>query len=240
MCSSDQAIIVENVSKKYRTGNYTVNVLENVNLSIGRGEICVLMGRSGSGKTTLLNIIGGLMKPDSGSVIIDGETLYSDKHRPFSYLAISDKKCAEIRNNKIGYVYQDLNLVKELNVLENIRLPFDIARKKYDIEYEQKIRKLLSLQERLRFYPRELSGGERQRAAIARALIKKASIILADEPNGSIDSHSSRELMNYVRETNRDYGQTYLIATHDRVWLDHADSAYEIFDGSLRKGLTDE
>ena len=229
----DSIITIENITKEYKTRNFTVKALDHVSFEIHRGEIVVLIGRSGSGKSTLMNVIGGLLKPDSGNVIIDGERLYEDKASLFGYLNPGESRRADIRNRKIGYVYQNINLVRELNVLENIRLPFDIAGKKYDLEYEKQIVKLLRLEDRLRFYPGQLSGGERQRAAIARAMVKKPSIILADEPNGNIDSETSNNLMEYVKKTNMDFGQTYLIVTHDRTWLKFADVFYEMNDGKL-------
>lgn len=231
----NQIINVENVTKIYKTKHYIVNALSNINLSVERGDICVLIGRSGSGKTTLLNVIGGLLQPDSGEVTIDGESLYGDKKNIFDQIRHSEKKRATIRNRKIGYVYQNISLVQELNALENIRLPFDIAGKKYDTEYEEKIIQLLGLEDRLKFYPSMLSGGEKQRVAIARAMIKKPAIILADEPNGNIDSETSHSLMEYVRQTNREFEQTYLIVTHDKAWLDYANQTYEMQDGKLEK-----
>lgn len=144
---------------------------------------------------------------------------------------VNDAKRARIRNSKIGYVHQELSLVKELNVLENIRLPFDIAGIKYDVEYEKHIVELLALESRLKFYPTQLSGGEKQRATIARALIRKPAIILADEPNGNIDSETSKNLMEYVKRTNQEFNQTYLIVTHDKAWLDYANRSYEMLDG---------
>jgi putative ABC transport system ATP-binding protein len=229
----NQIISVENVSKIYKTKHYTVNALSDINLNVERGEICVLIGRSGSGKTTLLNVIGGLLQPDSGKVSIDGESLYGDKSNIFDQIRHSERKRATIRNRKIGYVYQNISLVQELNALENIRLPFDIAGKKYDTEYENKIIQLLGLEERLKFYPSMMSGGEKQRVAIARAMIKKPAIILADEPNGNIDSETSHGLMEYVRKTNQEFGQTYLIVTHDKAWLEYANKVYEMHDGKL-------
>lgn len=219
----ESIIEVKDISKEYKTGKIIVKALDDVNFSIDKGQIVVLLGRSGSGKSTLLNIVGGLMNPDKGNVIIEREKIYG----------ISDGKRADIRNKKIGYIYQDINLINELNIMENIRLPFDIAGKEYDIEYEREVIKMLNLEERINFYPCQLSGGERQRAAIARALIKKPSIILADEPNGNIDFEAGKRLMKYVKMSNEKMNQTYFIVTHDYMWLDIADSVFQLVDGKI-------
>ena len=137
--------------------------------------------------------------------------------------------------DKTGHHKKTYTLYLTNPALENIRLPFDIAGKKYDTEYEEKIIQLLGLEDRLKFYPSMLSGGEKQRVAIARAMIKKPAIILADEPNGNIDSETSHSLMEYVRQTNREFEQTYLIVTHDKAWLDYANQTYEMQDGKLEK-----
>ncbi|MCF0228295.1 MAG: ABC transporter ATP-binding protein [Parasporobacterium sp.] len=228
-------IQINNLYKEYRSKSCTVSVLKDINLEIERGEIAVLLGRSGSGKTTLLNVIGGLLTPDKGNVLIDGQELYGGTKDLFGLGlgGISESRRAEIRNKKIGYIYQDINLINELNVLENIRLPFDIAGRRYDIEYENKIIDMLRLRDRLRFYPAQLSGGERQRTAIARAMVKKPSIILADEPNGNLDSRTGRELMEFIKEFGREQSQTFLVVTHDKTWLEYADKVYEISDGEV-------
>lgn len=220
----ESMIQVKNIFKRYKTKDVVVNALNNVDFIVKKGEIVVLLGRSGAGKSTLLNIVGGLLEPDKGNVIVDGERLYG----------IRDGRRADIRNKKIGYVYQDINLINELNVMENIRLPFDIAGKKYDKEYEKDIIKMLKLEERVKFYPCQLSGGERQRVAIARALIKKPSIVLADEPNGNIDSESGKAFMKYVKMSNERINQTFFIVTHDYMWLDIADRVYELVDGKIK------
>lgn len=220
----EPVIDVKNISKKFKTGNIIVKALDDVSFSVRKGEIVVLLGRSGAGKSTLLNIVGGLMTPDKGNITIEGENIYG----------ISDAKRADIRNEKMGYVYQDINLINELNTMENIRLPFDISGKKYDIEYEREIVKMLKLEERIKFYPCQLSGGERQRVAIARALIKKPSIILADEPNGNIDLEAGKRLMKYVKLSNENMKQTFFVVTHDYMWLDIAHTVYELIDGKIK------
>lgn len=223
-------IKVRNVSKEYKNKNVIVKALDDVSFDVEKGKIVVLLGRSGAGKSTLLNIIGGLLEPGKGNVFIEGKELYG----------ISDGKRADIRNEKIGYVYQNINLVNELNVMENIRLPFDISCKKYNVEYEAEVISMLKLEDRLRFYPCQLSGGERQRVAIARALIKKPSIILADEPNGNIDFEAGKRLMKYVKMSNEKMEQTFFIVTHDYMWLDIADCVYELVDGKIKPYIKKE
>lgn len=220
----ETVIKVRNVSKEYKNKNISVKALDDVSFNVEKGKIVVLLGRSGAGKSTLLNIIGGLLEPGKGNVFIEGKELYG----------ISDGKRADIRNEKIGYVYQNINLVNELNVMENIRLPFDISSKKYNVEYEAEVISMLKLEDRLNFYPCQLSGGERQRVAIARALIKKPSIILADEPNGNIDFEAGKRLMKYVKMSNEKMEQTFFIVTHDYMWLDIADCVYELVDGKIK------
>lgn len=220
----ETVIKVRNVSKEYKNKNISVKALDDVSFNVEKGKIVVLLGRSGAGKSTLLNIIGGLLEPGKGNVFIEGKELYG----------ISDGKRADIRNEKIGYVYQNINLVNELNVMENIRLPFDISCKKYNVEYEAEVISMLKLEDRLNFYPCQLSGGERQRVAIARALVKKPSIILADEPNGNIDFEAGKRLMKYVEMSNEKMEQTFFIVTHDYMWLDIADCVYELVDGKIK------
>ena len=163
---------LKNVSRSYKTGGSRTEVLKNIDLRVGKGEAVVILGRSGSGKSTLLNIIGGLLFPDSGTVTIDGADLYK----------MSDKERALIRNRKIGYIFQKFNLIEEMNVLNNIRLPFDIAKAPYNEEAENEVIRVLGIGKKLHDKPSALSGGEQQRAAAARALIKRPELILADEP----------------------------------------------------------
>lgn len=214
---------LKNIKKTYNSYGITVRALDGISLTLTEGRLVVIMGRSGSGKTTLLNVAGGILPPDSGEMCIDGVNIY----------ALKDGRRADIRNKKLGYIYQSFNLIKELNVLENIRLPFDIAGDKYDTERERAVFEMLEINDRLKFYPAQLSGGEQQRTAIARALVRNPALILADEPNGNLDSKTGRKLMEYVKCSNEEFGQTFLIVTHDSLWIDYADEVYILEDGKL-------
>lgn len=219
----DRILTVKNISKSYKIGNAQVHALKSTTLEIKKGEIVVVIGKSGSGKSTLLNVLGGLIVPDSGEVLLDGKNLY----------ALSEKERARIRNQKCGFIYQNFNLINELSVINNIRLPFDIAGKPYNIKREKELLDILDLGKRRNFYPTQLSGGERQRTAVARALLMEPSIILADEPTGNLDLESGNKLMAFVKRTNREQGQTYVIVTHDLEWLKIAHTVYRMSDGRL-------
>ena len=219
----DRILTVKNISKSYKIGNAQVHALKSTTIEIKKGEIVVVIGKSGSGKSTLLNVLGGLIVPDSGEVLLDGKNLY----------ALSEKERARIRNQKCGFIYQNFNLINELSVINNIRLPFDIAGKPYNTKREKELLDVLDLGKRRNFYPTQLSGGERQRTAVARALLMEPSIILADEPTGNLDLESGNKLMAFVKRTNREQGQTYVIVTHDLEWLKIAHKVYRMSDGKL-------
>lgn len=209
--------------KSYQSGSVTVPVLRGAALSVEAKEIVVILGKSGSGKSTFLNVAGGLEPPDSGHVFLNGQDIYK----------LSESKRIQLRNREIGFIFQEFHLINELNVLENIRLPFDIAKRPYDCAYENQVIKMLDLNERLTFYPSQLSGGERQRVAAARAIASRPSLIFADEPTGNLDSGLGKALMNFVKETNQTLGQTWLIVTHDREWTTLANRVMHMTDGLL-------
>lgn len=213
----------KNIKKNYTSAKYTVEALKETDLSINKGEIIVIVGKSGSGKSTLLNVLGGLMAPDNGDVIINDKSIYD----------ISETERAKIRNLECGFIFQNFNLINELSVLNNIRLPFDIAGKKYNKELEDTILELLNLEDRKTFYPNQLSGGEKQRTAIARTMLMKPSIILADEPTGNLDMESGKNVMDLVKKINEIDKQTYVIVTHDMEWTKIAQKVYKMSDGVL-------
>jgi len=218
-----KVILAREIEKTFKMGETQVEALRSVSLAVDTGEIVTVLGKSGSGKTTLLNIVGGLEKPDKGGVLIAGKPIYK----------LKEAQLAHWRSQQIGYVFQTFNLVRELTVIENIRLPMDITGLNYNQEFENELLSMLDLTKRRNFYPEQLSGGERQRVAIARAMIKRPAIILADEPSGNIDSDASQKLMDYIYETNQRYGQTYLIVTHDRSWNQISNRSIWLRDGRI-------
>lgn len=212
-----------NIYKSYKFKDVEVKAIQGINLEVSKGEIIVILGKSGSGKSTLLNILGGIDKPDLGDVIIDRESLYT----------VGEDKRTSIRSQKIGFIFQNFNLINELTALENIRLPYDIMNKPYDKRYEEELFGMLEINKRLSFYPQQLSGGERQRVAIVRALLQRPSIILSDEATGNIDSKASEGFIQYVKESNEKYKQTYIIVTHDQSWTSIAHRILYMSDGKL-------
>ncbi|MDO4267413.1 MAG: ABC transporter ATP-binding protein [Eubacteriales bacterium] len=212
-----------NLSKTYKTSAISVHALRGVSFVAEPGDLTVILGKSGSGKSTFLDVIGGILEPDQGKVIFNGYSLYEE----------TEEKRTELRRTGIGYIFQNFNLIDEFTVLENVRLPLDISGGSYDLEYEYKIFSMLGIENRVNFYPDQLSGGERQRTAIARALIMKPQLILADEPTGNLDSQTSRQFMDFVRLSNQELRQSFVVVTHDREWSEIAGRAYYMKDGCL-------
>lgn len=216
-------IEIKGLSKIFLQGNQKIYGIRNVNISIERGTFMSVIGRSGSGKSTFLNLVGGIENPTSGEVFFDGKSIHQFK----------DKELTKFRNQHIGYVFQQYHLLKELTVLENIRLPLDIGRKAYDHSYEEELLDLLGLKDRTDFYPSQLSGGQQQRVAIARALITRPDLILADEPTGNLDKQSGDQIIRFMKEINRLFGQTYIIVTHNKEIADYTDREITIDDGEI-------
>lgn len=216
-------IQAKGLKKVYRQGDINITAIDIGELNIKKGEITSIIGKSGSGKSTLLHLLGGMDVPTQGEVIINGMNLYARK-----------SAMSRIRFSTVGFVFQEFNLIPELTVIENIRLPLEIMKCPYDKEYEKIIVDMLELTDRLSFYPRQLSGGQKQRTAIARALIMKPAVVLADEPTGSIDQLSGLKLMEYIENSNRDFQQTYVIVTHDSEVASYSHNQIYIEDGRIR------
>jgi putative ABC transport system ATP-binding protein len=214
---------VENLYKAYGTGENKVEALKYVNLSVHKGEFVAIVGASGSGKSTLLHLIGGLERPTSGKVMIDGESIHD----------YNEEKLAIFRRRKIGFIFQFFNLIPVLNVEENISLPALLDNDKVDEKYLNEIIEILGLTNRRYHLPSELSGGQQQRVAIGRALLNKPSIILADEPTGNLDSKNSKEVIELLKLTARKYNQTLILITHDVHIAEMADRIITIQDGEI-------
>jgi len=218
-------IELTDVTKTYKLGDETLNAVDDISLSIQAGDFVAITGTSGSGKTTLANIIGGLDRPTSGSVIVDGSDLAK----------LRDQKLSEYRNRHIGFVFQSFNLQGTQTALENVTLPLIFARQSSKARKARAIECLqaVGLGDRLKHQPSQLSGGQRQRVAIARALAIKPSIIIADEPTGNLDSERGEEIMKLLKDLNKQ-GITLIIITHDANIARQADRIIQIHDGKVK------
>lgn len=216
---------VENLTKIYGKGTTKVVALDNVSFSVSKGEFVAIVGASGSGKSTLLHLIGGVDRPTSGNVYIDGKDIYK----------LDDDKLAIFRRRQVGLVYQFYNLIPILNVEENITLPLDLDNRKVNKEHLNSLIKLLGLESRKHHLPNELSGGQQQRTSIGRALVTNPTIILADEPTGNLDSKSSDEIVELLRKSNKEYKQTIIMITHNMEIAKCADRIIQIEDGKIVK-----
>ncbi len=223
-------IQVEDVVKVYRVGKVEVPALRGVSLEIEKGEFVALVGPSGSGKSTLFYILGGLTRADSGRVLIDG----------VDFARLSDAERTRLRKHKIGFVFQKFNLLPTLSARLNIEIAQNIAgRNGADPEYFRRTTELLGITHRLDHRPAELSGGEQQRVALARALINQPAIVLADEPTGNLDSRNSEMVLEFLRQTNRELGQTVLMITHNPEAAAYAKRILHMRDGRLVGGAHD-
>ena len=214
---------VENLTKIYGKNTTKVVALDNVSFSVEKGEFVAIVGASGSGKSTLLHLIGGVDKPTSGKVYIDGNDICS----------FDDDKLAIFRRRQVGLIYQFYNLIPVLDVEENITLPINLDNRKVDKNYLDNLIKTLGLEKRRHHLPNELSGGQQQRTSIGRALITNPTIILADEPTGNLDSKSSDEIVELLRKSNKEYKQTIIMITHNMEIAKCADRIIEIEDGKI-------
>lgn len=219
-------IEVRDLNKGYGKKDNLTYALKDANLEINKGEFVAIIGASGSGKSTLLQLIGGVDFPTSGEVIIDNENIYNLKENP---LAI-------FRRRNIGFVFQDFNLIPMLTVEENIEMPVLLDSRKVDKDYKKDLIKTLGLEGKEDSLPSELSGGQKQRAAIARALINKPLIVLADEPTGNLDSGNSKEVLELLKVSVKKYNQTIIVVTHDINIAEEADRVIRIKDGIVTEG----
>ena len=222
--SAKPIIEIVNMTKLYRMGDSVVRALDGVSLRIDEGEFVSITGASGSGKSTMMHLIGCLDRPTSGSYLLAGERV--DK--------LNDRKLAEIRNRKIGFVFQTFNLVNRTSALDNVILPMVYARRGGNTRaMAMKALERVGLAGRARHRPNELSGGERQRVAIARALLNDPAVVLADEPTGNLDSVQAEEIWKLLRKLAHELGKTVLMVTHEAAAASYADRAYVLKDGRL-------
>ena len=216
---------VENLTKVYGKGEAKVTALDNVSFTVNKGEYVAIVGASGSGKSTLLHLIGGVDRPTSGTVYIDGKDIYK----------FNDDELAIFRRRQVGLIYQFYNLIPILNVEENITLPLSLDNRDVNKKKLDDLIKLLGLSDRRNHLPNELSGGQQQRTSIGRAMITSPAIILADEPTGNLDSKSSDEIVELLKKSNRDYNQTIVMITHNMDIAKEADRIIKIEDGKVVK-----
>lgn len=213
----------KHLKKYYGQGDILVKAVDDISISVEKGEFVAIVGTSGSGKTSLLNLLGGLDYADSGEVIIGGQSL----------LNMKDEERTVFRRRNIGFIFQNYNLVSMLNVYKNVVLPIRLDGNKPDDEFIGKILSLLGLTEKSRNRPNQLSGGQQQRVAIARALITKPSIILADEPTGNLDSRTSADVLGLLQRTGKKFGQTIVMITHNNEIAQLTDRIIRIEDGKI-------
>lgn len=216
-------LTVKNLQKTFGKGEGAVKALNGIDLSIEKGKFTAIIGASGSGKTTLLHMMGGLDIPDAGEVVVDGINLSG----------LKEKELAVFRRSKVGFVYQSFNLIPTLTVRENILFPLSLAGSAPDPVFFEEVTELLQLREKLSAYPHELSGGGQQRAAIARALMAKPSILLADEPTGNLDSKSGQNVLGLLKMSVETYRQTLVMITHNLEIAQMADRVVRIEDGRI-------
>ena len=214
---------VENLCKTYGKGKNEVKALNNISFTVNKGEFIAIIGPSGSGKSTLLHILGGVDKPTSGKVFMDDNDVYVQ----------NDEQLAIFRRRQVGLIYQFYNLIPILNVVENMTLPLKLDGQKVNDERVEELLEILGLAERKNHLPSQLSGGQQQRVSIGRALINAPALVLADEPTGNLDSKSSQEIIELLKYSNKKYGQTLILITHEENIALQADRIIRIADGKI-------
>lgn len=218
-----EVLKIEDLCKRYDEGETQVSALKNISLSVEKGEFVAIVGQSGSGKSTLLHLIGGVDKPTSGKIYVNGEEVYQKKR----------EELAIFRRRQVGLVYQFYNLIPILNVEENMTLPLKLDGKKIDEKRLNELLDILGLTERRKHLPKQLSGGQQQRVSIGRALMNEPSLLLADEPTGNLDQENSQEIIELLKHSNRKYDQTLLIVTHNEDIAAQADRIIRLQDGKI-------
>ena len=214
---------VETLCKTYGEGKNEGKALDHISFSVNKGEFIAIIGPSGSGKSTLLHILGGVDKPTSGKVFMNEQNVYAQ----------NDEQLAIFRRRQVGLIYQFYNLIPILNVVENMTLPLKLDGQKVNEERVNELLVLLGLAERRKHLPSQLSGGQQQRVSIGRALINAPALVLADEPTGNLDSKSSQEIIGLLKHSNKKYGQTLIVITHDENIALQADRIIRIADGQI-------
>lgn len=220
---SDIILKAEHLVKTYGSGETAVKALDDVSLAVSKGEFVAIVGQSGSGKSTLLHMLGAMDYPDSGTLTVDGEDIFS----------MNDDALAQYRRRKAGFVFQFFNLLPVMTAKENILIPLSLDGQKADEAYLNEIAETMGIADRLSHYPHQLSGGQQQRVAIARAMISKPAVILADEPTGNLDSASGNEILSLLKTTIKKYDQTLILITHDMNVAEKADRIITIKDGKI-------
>ena len=225
--NNNYIVKLEDISKQFKMGRSVIKALDNIDLKIKKGEFLSIIGTSGSGKSTLLNLIGGLLKPTSGKIIVDN----------FDISTYSDNEMANYRKNMVGFVFQSFNLIPTLTALENVEYPmiFSGVPKVKRLKKSEEVLEKLGLGDRLRHNPTELSGGEQQRVSIARAIINEPEIILADEPTGNLDSKTGKGIMEVLKKINEEMGRTLIVVTHDIYISYYSDKRVYLSDGKIEK-----
>ena len=215
------------LTKVYGSKDNEVMALDHVNVEFKRGEMTAIMGPSGSGKSTLMHCMAGLDAPSSGKVMVEGLEVSS----------MNQKQLTDLRREQIGFIFQSFNLVPTLSAEENILLPLQIAKRPIDRDWFNQVVKVVGLEKRLTHRPSQLSGGQLQRVACARAIMARPSVIFADEPTGNLDSRSSREVLGFLRDSVRDYGQSIVMVTHDPRAASFADRVLVLADGNITRDM---
>ena len=220
---SDTILKAEHLVKTYGSGETAVKALDDVSLEVSKGEFVAIVGQSGGGTSTLLHMLGAMDYPDSGTLTVDGEDVFS----------MNDDALAQYRRRKAGFVFQFFNLLPVMTAKENILIPLSLDGQKADEAYLNEIAETMGIADRLSHYPHQLSGGQQQRVAIARAMISKPAVILADEPTGNLDSASGNEILSLLKTTIKKYDQTLILITHDMNVAEKADRIITIKDGKI-------